>query len=175
MATDEHDVSRTVPSRGLPRENPRVGLLIVVGSGAAPDTLRAPRSVVMEDLALEIGRRPPPRQPGLQSSLAIADATVSGTHARVQRASSGADLFIIQDLGSTNGTFVDGRRAEGPTPLRDGAVLFLGSQVVVFRIVTTAELEALQEDAAHPLAPLPTLSPIVAATAAKLRRLAATD
>src|SRR6188768_1942084 len=149
---DEHDVSRTVPSRGLPREAPRLGLLIVVGSGAAPETLRAPRSVVMEDLALEIGRRPP-RQPGAQASLAIADATVSGTHARVQRASSGADLFIIQDLGSTNGTFVDGRRTQGPTPLRDGAVLFLGSQVVVFRIVTAAELEALQEDAAHPLAP----------------------
>jgi len=171
---DEHDVSRTVPRRGLPREAPRLGLLIVVGSGAAPETLRAPRSVVMEDLALEIGRRPP-RQPGAQSSLAIADATVSGMHARVQRASSGADLFIVQDLGSTNGTFVDGRRTQGPTPLRDGAVLFLGSQVVVFRIVTAAELEALQEDAAQPLAPLPTASPTVAVTAAKLRRLAATD
>jgi transcriptional regulator with PAS, ATPase and Fis domain len=100
---------------------------------------------------------------------------VSSAHARLQRASSGADLFIVQDLGSTNGTFVDGRRIEGPTPLRDGAVLFLGSQVVVFRVVTGAELDALHEDAAQPLAPLTTVSPVLAATAAKLRRLAATD
>ena len=60
--TTNDDVSRTVPRRGLPREAPRVGLLIVVGSGAAPETLRAPRTVVMEDLALEIGRRPPSRR-----------------------------------------------------------------------------------------------------------------
>ena len=78
---------------------------------------------------MEIGAARRRATPGVQSSLAIADATVSGAHARVQRASSGADLFIIQDLASTNGTFVDGRRTEGPTPLRDGAVLFLGSQV----------------------------------------------
>jgi hypothetical protein len=112
-ASDENDISRTVPRRGLVREAPRIGALIVVGSGDALDTLRAPRVVAMEQLALDIGRRPHPTPaptPGESrpATLAIPDATVSGVHARIQRASSGADLFIVQDIESTNGTFVDG-------------------------------------------------------------------
>ncbi len=143
---------------------------MVVGSGASLKSLRTPRLFTMTDLSVEIGRRPAPS--GAHNHLVISDATVSSLHARIQRASSGADLFIVQDLGSTNGTYVDGRLIMGPAPLRDGAVLFLGSQVVVFRMYTSAELEALSEDEAHPLAPVPTLSPSLATTAAKLRRLA---
>jgi transcriptional regulator with PAS, ATPase and Fis domain len=173
---DENEVSKTVPRRGLPRETPRIGTVIVVGSGAMLDGLAAPRIVAMAQLKLEIGRRPnpTPTPPEGATSLAISDPTVSSLHARIQRASSGADLFIVQDLGSTNGTYVDGKRTQGPVPLRDGAVLFLGSQVLVFRIVSATELEAMQEDAATPFAPLPTCSPGLAATCAKLRRLART-
>jgi len=185
MATsDENDISRTVPRRGLAREAPRIGALIVVGSGDALDGLSRPRIVPMEQLSLDIGRRahptptptstPAPDEPR-PATLTIPDSTVSGSHARVQRASSGADLFIIQDLGSTNGTFVDGKRATGPAPLRDGAVIFLGSQVVVFRVVTQAELAAMQQDAAAPFGPLPTCSPTLAMTCAKLGRLARSD
>ena len=179
MPSQENEVSRTVPRRGLPRETPRVGIVIVVGAGDALDTLRAPRIHVMDQLTLDIGRRPHPTPAptgdASNKTLAIVDSTVSSLHARIQRASSGADLFIVQDLESTNGTYVDGKLATGPVPLRDGAVLFLGSQVLVFRIVTAAELEAMQEDAATPFGPLPTCSPDLALTCAKLRRLARTS
>src|SRR4029079_16250436 len=121
----------------------------VVGAGDALATLRTPRVVAMDGLTIDIGRRAP-------ASLAIPDPTVSGMHARIQRASSGADLFSVQDLGSTNGTYVDGKLTTGPAPLRDVSVLFLGSQVLVFHIVSAAELEALQEDALTPFGPLPT-------------------
>ena len=98
---DENEVSRTVPRRGLVRETPRVGMVIVVGSGTAPDGLRTPRIVPMEQLTLQIGRRanptPTPSE-GIPASLTIPDPTVSSLHARIQRASSGADLFIVQDL-----------------------------------------------------------------------------
>ena len=178
-SSDENDISRTVPRRGLPREVPRIGTVIVIGAGDVLDSLRKPRIVPMEQLTLDIGRRPNqtpvPGAPPTGPVLAIPDPTVSSVHARIQRASSGGDLFIMQDLGSTNGTYVDGRRTSGPVPLRDGAVVFLGSQVLVFRIVTTTELEALQEDAAAPFAPLPTCSPALAVTCAKLRRLARTN
>jgi transcriptional regulator with GAF, ATPase, and Fis domain len=176
VPNQENEVSKTVPRRGLPRETPRVGVLIVVGSGESLDGLRAPRIVAMDQLTLEIGRRPHPTPTGIDTAttLAIADSTVSSLHARIQRASSGADLFIVEDLESTNGTFVDGKRAQGPVPLRDGAVLFLGSQVAVFRIVNAAELEAMQEEIATPFGPLPTCSPDLASTCAKLRRLART-
>ena len=178
VTSDESEISKTMPRRGLPREAPRVGAVIVVGAGDVLDSLRKPRIVPMSQLTLDIGRRPNPTPlptPNPTGAvLAIADPTVSSVHARIQRASSGGDLFIVQDLGSTNGTIVDGRRTSGPAPLRDGAVLFLGSQVLVFRVVTAAELEALQEDATTPFAPLPTCSPTLATTCAKLRRLART-
>lgn len=169
MPSEDNDVSQTVPRRGLAKEAPRVGALIVVGSGGSLESLRTPRLVPMEGLSLEIGRR---STSGPRPLLIIPDATVSSLHARIQRASTGADLFIVQDLGSTNGTYLDGRRIMGPAPLRDGAVLFLGSQVLIFRLYTTAELEAVHEDAARPLAPVATLSPGLASTASKLRRLA---
>jgi transcriptional regulator with GAF, ATPase, and Fis domain len=178
MSSDENDISRTVPRRGLARETPRIGAVIVVGSGDVLDGLSAPRTFAMEQLALDIGRRPHPTPVPAQAtapSLAIPDPTVSSVHARIQRASSGADLFIIQDLGSTNGTYVDGKRTQGPVPLRDGAVLFLGSQVLVFRIVTAAEYEAMQQEAAAPFTRLPTCSPSLAVTCAKLGRLARSD
>ena len=91
--SDENEVSRTVPRRGLPRETPRTGVIIVLGSGDALETLRAPRICTIEQLTLDIGRRPHPTPvPPEQASkvLAIPDATVSGVHARIQRASSGA-------------------------------------------------------------------------------------
>ena len=82
---------------------------------------------------------------------------------------------MIHDLGSTNGTFVNGRRIHGPTPLDDGCVLFLGSQVLVFRLYTAAELAAVSEDAAAPMTPVATFSPALALTISKLRRLARSD
>ena len=40
------------------------------------------------------------------------------------------------DLGSTNGTFVDGRKVAGEVRLADGSVISLGKTKVVFRLVT---------------------------------------
>ena len=54
-------------------------------------------------------------------------------------------------------------------------MLFLGSQVLVFRLYTAAELAAVSEDAAAPLTPVATLSPALALTISKLRRLARSD
>ncbi|HTB58289.1 MAG TPA: sigma 54-interacting transcriptional regulator [Polyangia bacterium] len=174
MSTDKHEITQTMPTRGgVNREVARQGALIVLGDGASIDNLREPRLVLMADLTLEIGRRAP-ATPG-STTLTLSDGTVSGLHARIQRAGDRSELFVIHDLGSTNGTFVNGRRIHGPTPLDDGCVLFLGSQVLVFRLYTAAELAAVSEDAAAPLTPVPTLSPALALTISKLRRLARSD
>jgi transcriptional regulator with GAF, ATPase, and Fis domain len=176
MSSIEDELSQTEPRRGFAKDTPRTGAVIVLGNGTTLDSLRKPRLVRLEGLALEIGRRPPPATPDVPAnqSLTLSDSTVSSVHARIQRATSRSDLFIIQDLGSTNGTHVDGRRISGPVPLRDSAVLFLGSQAAVFRLYTAAELEAVEEDAAHPVAPVPTLSPAMAGLLSRLRRLAPT-
>jgi len=52
------------------------------------------------------------------------DLDVSSRHAAVIRK---ADAFIIQDLGSRNGTFVNGQRLSADTPLVDGDVIGFGS------------------------------------------------
>ncbi|HET9261826.1 MAG TPA: FHA domain-containing protein [Vicinamibacterales bacterium] len=56
---------------------------------------------------------------------------VSRLHARIVVAGDDATL---EDLGSTNGTWVRGERVEEPISLRDGDEIRLGPAVVTFRI-----------------------------------------
>jgi pSer/pThr/pTyr-binding forkhead associated (FHA) protein len=59
------------------------------------------------------------------------DGQLSRTHARLSRDASGR--LIIEDLGSTNGTWVNRARIAAPTPLGPGDELRLGQ--TVFRVV----------------------------------------
>jgi transcriptional regulator with PAS, ATPase and Fis domain len=166
---ENNAISQTARRQTGNRDLSRLPLLLVVGSGESLDSLRTPRFVSFAEI-LEIGRRPTTGEG--RTALTLTDRTVSSTHARITRTPEAPDPFMIEDLGSTNGTFVDSRRVERPTGLRNGSLLFLGSQVLVFRIVTPSELVSLQEEAARPLGPIPTLSPSLALTATKLRLLA---
>jgi DNA-binding winged helix-turn-helix (wHTH) protein len=62
--------------------------------------------------------------------LALPSGKVSRRHARIRVARGEA---VLEDLGSKNGSYVDGRRVSGPTPLADGDEVRLGSALVVFR------------------------------------------
>ena len=62
--------------------------------------------------------------------LALPSGKVSRRHARIRVA---RDEAVLEDLGSKNGSYVDGRRITGPTPLGDGDEVRLGSVLVVFR------------------------------------------
>jgi DNA-binding NtrC family response regulator len=170
MSDDANAISQTIRRQTGTREQARMPIVQVVGSGADLESLRSARFVRFGEV-LQIGRRPAPANDALET-LVIADATVSGQHARISRVQLSTDDFVIEDQGSTNGTFVAGQRIDRPTPLGSGSLIFLGSQVVVFRTITPTELVALQEEAARPLAPVPTLSPALALTATKLRLLA---
>lgn len=65
--------------------------------------------------------------------LVLEDAQVSRRHLEL-RGQDGA--VIVTDLGSTNGTFVDGVRVADPTALQPGETLVLGETVV--RVVASA-------------------------------------
>jgi pSer/pThr/pTyr-binding forkhead associated (FHA) protein len=52
-----------------------------------------------------------------------ADGYASGRHARFVR---GEETDVVEDLNSTNGTFVNGDRLTGSRPLRDGDMITLG-------------------------------------------------
>jgi hypothetical protein len=59
-------------------------------------------------------------------NLAINDVEVSRRHARLISQSGG---YAIEDLGSTNGTFIDEQRIKGVVPLKPGASIRLGDRV----------------------------------------------
>ena len=60
------------------------------------------------------------------NELVLADAEVSRRHARVLRR---ADGYAVEDIGSTNGTFVNGQRISHLTLLQDGDTIDLGDTV----------------------------------------------
>ena len=62
----------------------------------------------------------------LGNDLVINDPEVSRRHARLIKQAGG---FVIEDMGSTNGTAVNGQRLIGPHLLRDGDVVTLGEHI----------------------------------------------
>ncbi|HLK88762.1 MAG TPA: sigma 54-interacting transcriptional regulator [Polyangia bacterium] len=105
-------------------------------------------------------------------TLGLSDGLLSREHLRVSRTGRG---YEIADLASRNGTFLDGRRLEQPTHLSDGCIILFGNQVAVFRQTSQAELAALDKESADPFGPVPTFSPALALTFARLRKLAKTE
>lgn len=65
----------------------------------------------------------------LDNDLVISDLRVSRYHAQIRQE---AGVLTVHDLGSTNGTFVDGERVTS-APLRAGAELSLGGYILLVR------------------------------------------
>lgn len=62
------------------------------------------------------------------NGVAINDAEISRKHSRL---SFQGGKYVLEDLGSTNGTFVNGQRLAGPVVLKPGDVVSLGEQIVL--------------------------------------------
>jgi pSer/pThr/pTyr-binding forkhead associated (FHA) protein len=63
------------------------------------------------------------------NDVVIADPSVSTAHAKLQRREA---IWILTDLGSTNGTFVEGEKVTGETPLSPGTILQFGDITALF-------------------------------------------
>ena len=115
----------------------RAGIAVVAAgpsaSGAAFSATGAPWALLVDagpaelkgvrvplDGSVTIGR-------SAEADITIADTFVSNRHARVTPSAGGP---IVEDLGSTNGTVVNGTRISGPTTLRKGDNLTLGDVVL---------------------------------------------
>ena len=107
---------RVRPTENAPRLRGRrpFSVLAVVGGAMRGSTAPLKESGVL------LGRNP-------ECTLVIDDDYASGRHARVY--AEGGSWFV-EDLGSTNGTFVDGRRITDPTPLKEGTQLRIGTTVL---------------------------------------------
>jgi hypothetical protein len=63
------------------------------------------------------------------NDIILADESVSTAHAKLQRREG---VWTLVDLGSTNGTFVDGEPVEGEVPLPPGATVRFGQVSTMF-------------------------------------------
>ena len=63
------------------------------------------------------------------NDLVVPDPSVSTSHAKLQRREG---VWVLVDLDSTNGTFVDGEQVKGEAPLAPGAAVRFGDVQLVF-------------------------------------------
>jgi putative peptide zinc metalloprotease protein len=101
-------------SCGTPRAGQVAPLELVLG-----DRTRVP--VVAE---MTIGRAP-------GSTVVLDDPTVSRTHARISGDGNGGGALVLEDAGSSHGTWVNGTRISTPVELHDGVRFRLGDQEVL--------------------------------------------
>ena len=65
---------------------------------------------------------------GTTNNIVLADQEVSRRHARILFDATG---YILEDFGSTNGTYVNGRRISGSVHLQNGDQIALGEAVIL--------------------------------------------
>jgi pSer/pThr/pTyr-binding forkhead associated (FHA) protein len=73
---------------------------------------------------------------GPQNDIILADPAVSTAHAMIRRESQG---YVLVDVGSRNGTFLNEDRVTDPRPLRHGDVVKMGRCTLTFRFAPTSQ------------------------------------
>jgi hypothetical protein len=108
------------PNRGAMLDIALVGHLRVTGSMSleAPSALRPGKTVV--------GRE--------DADIVAADTTLSAQHFEIENRDS---EFFLRDLGSTNGTMVNGELVTGTIQLQNGNRIEAGKTTFVFRTLET--------------------------------------
>ncbi|HZJ07371.1 MAG TPA: FHA domain-containing protein [Nocardioidaceae bacterium] len=116
--SERRNQRRTAKNRPKPAKRPRGAPTHV----AILDGANAGEKVPLDEAPLLIGR-------GSDAAIRLDDDYVSTRHARI---ASSNDQWFVEDLGSTNGTYIGSQRLTQPTTLQ------LGSQVRIGK--TTLEL-----------------------------------
>jgi pSer/pThr/pTyr-binding forkhead associated (FHA) protein len=136
------------PDRKITRAALSADDTIYLGSHPLPAALllaRLHRSLVpnisFHENPLVIGRDP-------ACDMVLDLPVVSGQHARLIRRD---DRIVLEDLGSSNGTSVNGQRIDRPTTVKDGDVIGLGSHALILAerspITAAAPMFAHEQDA----------------------------
>jgi pSer/pThr/pTyr-binding forkhead associated (FHA) protein len=110
---------------------------LVMSQGPQPG-----QTFMLDQDSLTVGRDP-------QNDISISDPQISRQHARITRR---GDQMVIEDVGSTNGTYVNGMRLSGPHTLASGDVIGLGDIVTLtYHGVSPSATEPLAGRATIPL------------------------
>jgi len=103
--------------------------MVVIGGTGLGRRLR------LDDQPITIGRDP-------SCEMVLASPDVSRRHCRLQLV---AGEVFATDLRSTNGTYIDGKRAQESMLLPDGSILEIGQQVLKHERRSTREIREAQE------------------------------
>src|SRR6185436_8025336 len=106
----------------------RRGSLVVVQGAEADLGMH-----VVCDRPIVMGRDP-------EVELPLRDGSASRRHCQVERDDANGS-YILRDLGSTNGTHVNGKRVDGTWQLSEGDKIFLGSSIVKFTFTDELDVE----------------------------------
>lgn len=92
---------------------------LVVTEGSLTGT-----TVALQGQTITLGRAP-------DSTIVLDDDYASGRHARIYPGQDGQ--WIVEDLGSTNGTYLERSRLTTPMPIAPGAPIRIGKTVIELR------------------------------------------
>ncbi len=101
----------------LPAPEPQRGAYLVVRESGVE------RIVPLSGRSVRVGRAP-------EAELRLSDTGVSRMHAELRLSDHS---WTVEDLGSTNGTTVDGRRISQPVLVEDGGSIGVGTTTLVLR------------------------------------------
>ena len=97
----------------------------------------------LTDPAVTVGRTD-------DNSLQIEDASVSTHHARLEALGNG---YLLTDLGSTNGTYLNGEPLEEPRKLKAGDRVRFGKVDAIYEVPGEPSAQLLPQEDAAPVVP----------------------
>jgi pSer/pThr/pTyr-binding forkhead associated (FHA) protein len=109
------------------------------------------KTFALEGDVLTIGRE-------ASNQIAINDAEISRKHSQLV---AQGGKYVLTDLGSTNGTFVNGQRLTGQHVLQPGEVISLGEQIsLLFEAIVIVDPNATMLSNKPIPAPIPRSAPV---------------
>lgn len=126
-----------VPAPSAPLPEPPAATVVYRSEDAAPEREETPPEPPREEATLTVEGRVVPVSSGRvvvgrsrECDVRVEDVNVSRRHFELVRESPGT--WVVADLGSTNGTDVNGRRVSGRARLADGDRITIGGTELVF-------------------------------------------
>ncbi|AUG78587.1 hypothetical protein CFP65_3807 [Kitasatospora sp. MMS16-BH015] len=110
---------QTAATQAQPRQRRGAPTQLVVVQGSLAGT-----TVALQGQTITLGR-------AHDSTIVLDDDYASSRHARIYPDQTGQ--WTVEDLGSTNGTYLDRQRLTAPTPLQPGMPIRIGRTVIELR------------------------------------------
>lgn len=111
--------AQTAATQAQPRQRRGAPTQLVVVQGSLAGT-----TVALQGQTITLGR-------AHDSTIVLDDDYASSRHARIYPDQTGQ--WTVEDLGSTNGTYLDRQRLTTPTPLQPGMPIRIGRTVIELR------------------------------------------